>query len=96
MKFTTATSKILGVHLGEASLNLMMPSISPIKAKFALVTKDGDTSGYIEVKNWSEKTIEALRVFAAQLEEDALNIVFEVAQSTDTKEPDKPNEPNQF
>lgn len=96
MKFTTAPSKILGIHLGEASLNLMMSNIPPIKAKFALVTKDGDTSGYIEVKNWSEKTIEALRVFVAQLEDDALELVFEVVKDPEVKDPEKSNEPTQF
>ncbi len=66
-------------------------------AKFALVTKDGDTSGYIEVKrDWSEKTLESFRAFVTQLEEDALGIIFEVGKDTEIKEPEKPNEPAQF
>lgn len=97
MKLSTSPSKIFGVQLGDASINLLGTG-TPLRGKFALLTKDGETCGFMEIGHgWSEKTLEALRTFSDALEEEALAIIMEPKPAEEaTPNPDKPNEPPQF
>lgn len=98
MKLTTAKSRVVGIQLGEASLNLIRMNEVPIKAKFALMTADGDVCGYVEKYNgWSDKVQEALRNFAEVLEEEGLKQLFEVTDAAESPQsnPDVA-EPPQF
>ena len=70
--------RILGIQLGEAALNLILPGEVPIKAKFALLDEDGSPCGsFVKHNGWSESTLEALRALANAIEADAIGHVFE-------------------
>ncbi len=96
MKLVEAPTKIVGVHLGEASLNFIHEGIAPIKAKFALLAKDGSPIGYVEMsREWSEKTLDALKQLTAALEEEAAARVFEITTG-DAEAKAEPSGPRQF
>jgi len=77
MKLSMAKPKIVGLQLGEASINFIHPDIVPIKAKLAIIGEEESTCGYIEKRNgWSEKTLTALQELASCIEADALPHLF--------------------
>lgn len=97
MKFSDSPSKIIGLTLGEASLNLIRIGEPPIKAKFVLINKESEVVGYLDFSsNWSEKVQDALRTFSAVLEEEVMKYVFDEAQPSETSKNDAPEEPTQF
>ncbi len=97
MKISESASKIIGVQLGEASLNLIRMGEVPIKAKFALISKEGDPIGFIDMNNgWSEKALEALRTFSEVLEEEAMRKLFDGQPSETAAKSPGPDEPPQF
>lgn len=99
MKLSESPSKLIGLHLGEATINTMRPDLPPLKAKFALFSKEGEPVGYMEMTHgWSEKALEALRVFQAVLEEEAVPRIFEQPSSSpeETPKSEERNEPPQF
>ncbi len=97
MKVSEAPSKIIGVTLGEANISLLRVQDVPFKAKFALLTKDGNSCGYIEIGEWSDKTIDALKTFIAVIEEEALTKISDGGSSeAPSTSPEKLNEPKQF
>lgn len=98
MKLTEAKSVITGVHLGELKVNLIRDGLPPMRAKFALLNKDGGVVGLSKVTGgWSERAITALREFAAVLEEEAIGHMFEgVAQAAETPKAEATDEPPQF
>lgn len=97
MKMSESASKICGVQLGEASLNFIRVGEVPIKAKFALLTKDGDVAGFVDVSNgWSEKVLEAMRTFSEVLEAEMLGRLFEGQPSETAAKSEGSNEPQQF
>ena len=95
MKLTTSKCKITGVHFGEAELNLIRGDRPALKVKYALVGEDGTTCGFFEkAGGWSEKALEALRVFTEALEEDCMPALFD--KPTEPSSEEKPAEPQQF
>jgi hypothetical protein len=98
VKLTASPSKIVGVQLGEAMLNLIRPGEPPIRAKFALLTKDETVAGFVDVSsNWSDKALNALQAFTEAMEEEAMRLIFEAAQPSETPaQPEERNEPPQF
>lgn len=95
MKLTKAKCKITGIQLGEAELNLIRPERPPLKVKYAMLGEDGATCGYFEkYTDWSDKALEALRVFSEVLEEEALPMLFD--QPAEKSADQKPDEPPQF
>lgn len=97
MKMSESPSKIAGVQLGEAALNFIRIGVPPIAAKFALITKEGETAGFIEMgEGWSDKALEAMRTFSMVLEEEAMQRLFDTQPAeTPAKEGDGA-EPTQF
>lgn len=97
MKLTEAPTKIVGIQLGEAKLNFIRVGEAPIVAKFALITKEGDAAGFVDMMTgWSDKALEALRVFSEVLEEEALARIFTMAQASETPQTEEHSEPPQF
>lgn len=99
MKLANTASKIAGVTLGEVTVSIMQQFGVGVgvKAKFALVTKDGDVGGFMDVVGgWSEKLEGALAKFVEALEEEGLRLIFEPGQATETQDTTAPNEPPQF
>lgn len=97
MKLTTAPTKIRGLLLGEATLNLIRMNEIPIKAKFALVDEEGNACGYFEKSNgWSEKTFEALQKLVGAMETDAHGVLFVDNEEAPTASPEFSDEPPQF
>lgn len=97
MKLTEAPIKIIGVQMGEASLNLMREGVPPLKAKVALISKDGEPCGYMDIAHgWSEKTIEALRALTSAVEEDALARIAEQQPKSETPTTEEQKGPQQF
>lgn len=101
MKVTTTETKILGVQVGEVSIDFLRVEMDGtfLKARFALLTDKGPT-GFMDLNErggqWSEKTIAALKAFSASLEEDALKVIFKISDvKTENKEGSE-NEPDQF
>lgn len=94
MKLSETPSKIIGVTLGEVTLNLMTGGY-PLKAKFALVTKEGDLTGFMEIAaDWPPNILEALQVFIGALEETALQRITDHTPSE--AKPETPTGPQQF
>lgn len=98
MKVTEAPSNIVGVALGEASFNFVRRDAPPIIAKFALITTDGAPVGFMDMASgWSDKALEAFRVFSEVLEEEALRVLFKVpADGSEKEKVDPAVEPPQF
>ena len=96
MKVSEAPSKIIGVTLGEISVSILRPEASPFKARFALISKEGGAIGFMDMDQWSERAIEALKTFQNVLEEEALARISEVTPAESTTSPEKRNEPQQF
>lgn len=98
MKLTDAPSRIVGVQLGEATLNFLQTGATPIRAKFALLGKEGDATGFVDITGpWSDKTLDALRTFMEVLEEEAVQRLFDgPAQAAETSQGEARPEPPQF
>lgn len=90
MKNTTGKPRIVGVSLGEASLNFIKPGIPPITAVFGLVRDDDELAGRVEKRlEWSEKTMQALGVLQDCMEIDMLAALFDVPASSPDTEPEQ-------
>ena len=95
MKLSTAKPKIIGVQLGEATINIILPGAVPIKAKFAILGEEESVCGYLDkYGGWSEKTLAALQELASCLETDALPHLF-LEEDPQTQEANQA-EPPQF
>jgi 2-keto-3-deoxy-galactonokinase len=97
----TGETRIVGLRLGEVEINLVHGFPGVLHAKFVLIKDDGSNCGQVTRNlDWSEKTSEALRVFAEALEEDVYADYFKGAPSSpDADAPDgapPPTEPKQF
>jgi hypothetical protein len=94
MKLSRKPCKIVGLRLGELTLNLLAAPI--ISGKFVLVREpsEGNTNvnaGSYSKNNWSEQTIEALQKFIDSAEQDALVDLFDDAgQEGDDEESSEP------
>lgn len=96
MKLSGAPSKIVGVQLGKVSVELIRETAVGITAKFALLSKEGEILGFVDIPGgWSEKLEAALTTFVDALEEEALRVIFE-QQSSETPQSSPQNEPQQF
>ena len=99
MKISEASCKVVGVQLGEATISLLNSDgirAAPLKAKFALMNKEEQASGYIEVRNWSQRTIDALLALQDAMEEDALAHLFDVSPGANPTKSKDEAEPPQF
>lgn len=99
MKLCEAPTKIVGVQVGEVSIDLIRVGIPALKVRFAMLTDEGPV-GFTDVGDigqWSQKSLDAMRAFTEALEEDALRIIFKVpTQDAETAQANAPNEPAQF
>lgn len=99
MKLCEAPTKIIGVQVGEAAIDLIRSGIPALKVRIAIFTDDGPV-GFMDIGDigqWSQRSLDALRVFTEALEEDALRFIFKVTtQDAETAQTDGPNEPAQF
>lgn len=97
MRMSETPAKIVGVQLGEAAINFIRPGEVPIKAKFALMNKEGDVVGFVDVSNgWSDRAQEAMRAFSEVLEAEVMVRLFEGQPSETAEKSDAPSEPQQF
>lgn len=97
MKLSETPSKIIGVQLGEASLNFIRIGEVPIKAKFALMNKEGEVVGFVDVNNgWGPKVEEAMRTFSEVLEAEVMERLFEGQPSETAAKSEGSTEPQQF
>lgn len=95
MKIATSASKIIGVAIGEFTINLLGPQ-GFVKAKYALLTKEG-VSGFVEKgSEWSEKFEASLAAFIEALEDEGLRAIFEETQASETPQAPAGDEPPQF
>jgi hypothetical protein len=81
MKLSRRACKIIGVRVGEATLNLLNPSAATLYAKFFLLRDPDSASGvnvgaYSKVA-WSDRTLEALQKLIDCMEDDALIDIFD-------------------
>lgn len=75
---TKAKSRIIGVRLGEARIDLINKQSLPLVATFALLRDDELLAGKVDLRlAWSEKTLELLVKLQESMEEDALGQLFE-------------------
>lgn len=87
-------SRIVGVRLGEVTINLIQQGVSPLVAVFALVRDDGELAGRVEKRfEWSERTKKLLSEFQVSLELDMAESLFELTPG-DRGEPET-EEPSQ-
>ena len=94
-------TRIVGLRLGEAKINLIDHDEAQLATTFVLIRDDGANCGRVTMNTgWSEKTNEALRVFAEALEEDIYHEYFKgVPGDPDMAENEgapPPTEPKQF
>lgn len=77
MRLSKSESRIVGVQLGEAHINVIKPGIPPLTADFALVREDEALCGMVQRRlEWSERVHLALRELIDAMEEDELSHVF--------------------
>lgn len=97
MKLSEATPKIVGVQVGEAALNFIRVGEPALKVRFALISKDGNPVGFVDVGEWSDKVLAAMRTFSEALEEEALSLIFEQStQDVETPQAEERQGPPQF
>lgn len=78
MTSSRSKSRIVGVTLGEAAINLRKPGIPPLTADFGMVRDDEEFVGLYQRRfEWSEKTMKALAALQASMEQDAIDHLFE-------------------
>ena len=95
----TGTSRIIGIRVGEASIDLIHHADAVIKAEFALIREDGAACGKVtKVQGWSDQTGEALRMLLEAMEADMFSDVFQgpAGPPESETEGEKQNEPKQF
>lgn len=95
----TGASRIIGVRVGEFSVDLIHSPDAVIKAEFALIRDDGAHCGKVsKYGDWSEETAAALKGFVESLEADIFSEVFQgpapPPEADETEE--KQKEPPQF
>lgn len=99
MKLSEAPTKIIGIQVGEVTIDLIRSGVPALKVRLAMFTDEGPVA-FMDVGDagqWSNKSIDAMRAFTEALEEDALRLVFKVpTQDTETTQANGPNEPAQF
>lgn len=88
MRLTKGKSKIVGVRVGEMSLNTLQHERTRLSVSFVLLgdpeTMDGLNAGrYTKESQWSNKAQEALGVFLDVLEQEAIHELFEVSEDDD-------------
>ncbi len=88
MKLSEAPTKIVGLQVGEISLDLIRSGLPMLKVRFALLTEDGPKAfmDVGELGNWSQKSLDAMRAFTEALEEDGLNLIFRTSPGTQASE----------
>jgi hypothetical protein len=97
VKLSQVPSKIIGVQLGDVTLNFIRPDQPPIQAKFALLNEEEVICGYSEGSaGWSERTLEALRALQDALEDDAMARIFGIPTDSASKQTPEVIEPPQF
>lgn len=75
---TGAKSKIVGVTLGKAAMNVLHQGIPPLTAEFALIRDDGEFCGLFEKRlEWSDRTMKAIAELQSAMEQDALEALFD-------------------
>lgn len=78
MRISKSKSRIIGVQLGEATINRINPGVPALVATFALVREDGELAGRIDRRmEWPEKVVAALSNLQDALEEAAIDHLFE-------------------
>lgn len=99
MKLCELPTKIIGVQVGELSLDLIRMGVPALKVRVALCTDDGPV-GFVDLADpsrWSKKTLDAMRAFTEALEEDALQVIFRTpVQDAETAQAPSPSDPPQF
>ncbi len=99
MKLCEAPTKIVGVQVGEVAIDLIRIGAQALKVKMAVFSDDGPV-GFMEMGDsghWSQKSLDAMKMFTEALEEDALKVIFKIpTQDTETSSTDKVSEPVQF
>jgi hypothetical protein len=74
-------SRIVGVQVGEVSMNLINPNSPPLTAVFALVRDDNEMAGRVEKRaEWSDKTHKLMKEFIDSLELDMADALFDLSQ----------------
>jgi hypothetical protein len=97
MKITDAPCKIKAVHLGEASINMIRMDQVPLKAKYALLSEDGNVCGYVEKSTgWSDRVLEKMKELGDIMEEEALGLIFSIQVDEENQAPKEESEPSQF
>ena len=89
MKLSRKPCRIVGVRVGEATLNLLSPYDTSITAKFVLLGDPGRgeqlNSGSFTKSQWSNETLVALGKLIECMEQDALVDLFDPDGETSTK-----------
>lgn len=94
MRAFKGRSRLVGLRLGEASINTIQPGVPPLSATFALVRDDGELAGRVDKRlEWSERTQKLLGELQASMEMDMAEALFELTPG-DRGEPDS-EEPSQ-
>lgn len=80
MKLINKPSRIVGLRVGEVSINLLSPGASSVVAKFILLRDaskgDNINAGQFSKAHWSPETLEAFEHFIDALEGDAVRDLF--------------------
>jgi len=82
-------SRVVGVQLREAKLQLIEGSVLSVEASFALVRDDDYLVGKFTKGVWSDKAGELLHKLLEQLEKDAADDLFEAQPEEIAKEPEQ-------
>jgi hypothetical protein len=99
VKLSEEKTKIIGVSLGELSLNVLMPDKpNGLKVRLALLADNGpigvaDFHGF----QFSEKVHKAIEALVTAIEEEGLGFIFKIeSQASETPENKDGNDPPQF
>lgn len=78
MRVSKSKTRVVGIQLGEATINRVKPGVPAISAVFALVREDNELCGHFERRAfWSDKVAQALSALQDALEEEAMEDLFE-------------------
>lgn len=90
MKTTKGKSRLIGLTLGAAHINRILPGVPPLTADFALVRDDEEFAGKVERRlGWSDETMRALALLESCMEKDMLEHLFEAAPEEAASEPEQ-------
>lgn len=96
MKLSEAPTKVIGVQVGELAIDLIRSGVPALKVRIAMFT-DAGVVGFMDIADkWSKKSMDAMQAFIEALEEDALEVIFKVPQSSEPAAFADLNEPLQF